>query len=134
MIEELTSVAQKGVYEEVELPPGKKALPSKWVYKIKRDECGKVQRYKSRYVAKGFLQRIDEDMITNAPTSSGTTFRILLAMAAEKDWDVDQLDVKTAFLNGELTEELYMRPPPGFDKTSRVWKLKTAIYGLRVRP
>lgn len=132
MVEELMSLAEKGVYEEVELPPGKKALPSKWVYKIKRDEKGKVERYKSRYVAKGFLQKIDEETtITHAPTSSAITFRILLAMAAENDWEIDQLDVKTAFLNGELEEELYMRPPPGFDKHGRVWRLKRAIYGLR---
>ena len=132
MTDELTSLAEKGVYEEVELPQGKKALPSRWVYKIKRDATGKVDKYKSRYVACGNLQRIDEaNTICHAPTSSGTSLRILLGMAATQDWEIDQLDVKTAFLNGELDEEIYMKPPPGFEQDGRVWKLNRAIYGLK---
>ena len=131
MNEELRSLMEKDVYEEVPLPPGCKALPSRWVYKIKRDDQGKVDKYKSRYVAKGYLQRLDDEDSSHAPTSSTVVLRILLAMAAQEDWDIEQMDVKTAFLNGELDEDVYMKPPPGFEGKGIVWKLKKAIYGLK---
>jgi Reverse transcriptase (RNA-dependent DNA polymerase) len=131
MNDELKSLAEKDVYEVVPLPIGIKALPSKWVYKIKRDEFGKIERYKSRYVAKGYLQRLGEEESVHAPTSSNVVLRILLAMAAQEDLDIDQLDVKTAFLNGDHDEDIYTKPPPGFDGQGTVWRLKKAIYGLK---
>ena len=93
------------------LPDDKKALPCRWVYKIKRDEHVCVEQYKSRVVAKGFLQRngmsgglSSEDVF--APASNMNTLRVLLSLAAQEDYEAHQLDVKTAFLNGDLTQDV----------------------------
>jgi hypothetical protein len=129
---ELESLASKGVYTEMELPPGRTALPSKWVFEIKRDAYGKIDRYKARFVAKGFLQRYGRDYDeVFAPTCSPVTLRVLLSIAAQQDLEIEQLDIKTAFLNGELPGEVYMRCPPGFESKNKVWRLHKAIYGLK---
>jgi hypothetical protein len=136
MNEEMAALQKKGVFTLVELPAGEKALPCRWVYKIKRDERGQVERYKARVVAKGFLQRdglsgglSSEEVF--APASNLNTLRVLLSLAAQQDYDAHQLDVKTAFLNGDLEEEVYLKCPPGFDVPGKVWKLQKALYGLR---
>jgi hypothetical protein len=136
MREEYGALRQKGVFTEVELPDHVKALPCRWVYKIKRDQHGKVDKYKSRVVAKGYLQGkgISGELCSEnvfAPASNITTLRVLLSLAAQEDLDADQLDVKTAFLNGELEEEIYMKCPPGFEVAGKVWRLRKALYGLR---
>jgi hypothetical protein len=129
---ELESLASKGVYTEVDLPPGRHALPSKWVFEIKRDAYGEIDRYKARFVAKGFMQRYGRDYEEIfAPTCSPVTLRVLLGIAAEQDLEIEQLDIKTAFLNGELPGEVYMQCPPGFDGAGKVWLLHKAIYGLK---
>jgi transposase InsO family protein len=133
MTEELKALAEKGVYEYVDKPAHKTPLPAKWVFKIKRDERGAIEKYKARLVAKGFMQKpgVDYDEVF-APASSLVTLRLLLSIATQKDFDIHQLDVKTAFLNGVLTEEVYLRPPEGFeDKQGKVWLLKKALYGLK---
>jgi hypothetical protein len=136
MNEEMAALQEKGVFSLVESPEHVKALPCRWVYKIKRDEQGRVDKYKSRVVAKGFLQRnalsgglSSEDVF--APASNLSTLRVLLSLAAQKNYDAHQLDVKTAFLNGDLEEEIYMKCPPGFEVPGKVWRLKKALYGLR---
>ena len=98
MKEELSALWEKGVYEWVEQPVHKRALSAKWVFKVKRDEKGAIEKYKARLVAKGFLQKpgIDYDEVY-APASSLVTLRLLLSIAAERSYDVQQLDVKTAF-------------------------------------
>ena len=133
MKEELSALWEKGVYEWVEQPVHKRALSAKWVFKVKRDEKGAIEKYKARLVAKGFLQKpgIDYDEVY-APASSLVTLRLLLSIAAERSYDVQQLDVKTAFLNGDLTEEIYLQPPDGFeDSEGKVWRLHKALYGLK---
>ncbi|CAI7798314.1 unnamed protein product [Closterium sp. NIES-53] len=114
MESELKSIEENGTWELVELPKGRKAITSKWLFKIKSDADGKIERYKSRLP---------------------TTLRTLLAGAAIKGWVVKQMDVTTAFLNGVLEEEIFMAQPEGFDDGSgRVLRLKKALYGLKQAP
>ncbi|CAI7797513.1 unnamed protein product [Closterium sp. NIES-53] len=131
MESELKSIEENGTWELVELPEGRKAITSKWLFKIKSDADGKIERYKSRLVAKGYQQKEEVDYKELFPT----TLRTLLAGAAIKGWVVKQMDVTTAFLNGVLEEEIFMAQPEGFDDGSgRVLRLKKALYGLKQAP
>ncbi|CAI7835089.1 unnamed protein product [Closterium sp. NIES-53] len=136
MESELKSIEENGTGELVELPEGRKAITSKWLFKIKSDADGKIERYKSRLVAKGYqLKEIVDYKELFAPVVKPTTLRTLLAGAAIKGWVVKQMDVTTAFLNGVLEEEILMGQPEGFDDGSgRVLKLKKALYGLKQAP
>lgn len=129
---ELSSLASKGTYDLVDQPSGVKVIASRWVFKVKRDERGQVDKYKTRLVAKGFMQRFgDQGTEVFAPTSNLCTLRVLLALAANQDLDVQQIDVKTAFLNGVITDDVYIKCPPGFEVPGKVWKLRKALYGLK---
>ncbi|CAI7922519.1 unnamed protein product, partial [Closterium sp. NIES-53] len=132
----LKSIEENGTWELVELPEGRKAITSKWLFKIKSDADGKIERYKSRLVAKGYQQKENVDYKELfAPVVKPTTLRTLLAGATIKGWVVKQMDVTTAFLNGILEEEIFMAQPEEFDDGSgRVWKLKKALYGLKQAP
>ncbi|CAI7783444.1 unnamed protein product [Closterium sp. NIES-53] len=113
---ELKSIKENGTWELVELPEGRKAITSKWLFKIKSDAEGKIERYKSRLVAKGYQQKEKVDYKELfSPVVKPTTLRTLLAGAAIKEWVVKQMDVTTAFLNGILEEEIFMAQPEGFD-------------------
>ena len=119
-------------------PPGCRPISLKWVYKVKRDELGTIVKYKARLVARGFVQRegIDFEEVF-APVACMESVRLLLALAAAKDWRVHHLDVKSAFLNGELAETVFVRQPPGFavkGEEHRVLRLRKALYGLRQAP
>ncbi|CAI7894873.1 unnamed protein product [Closterium sp. NIES-53] len=136
MDSELKSIEENGTWELVELPEGRKEITSKWLFKIKSDADGNIERYKSRLKAKGYQQKEKVDYKELfAPVVKPTTLRTLLAGAAIKGWVVKQMDVTTAFLNGILKEEIFMVQPEGFDDGSgRVWKLKKALYGLKQAP
>ncbi|CAI7764249.1 unnamed protein product [Closterium sp. NIES-54] len=136
MESELKSIEENGTWELVELPEGHKAITSKWLFKIKSDADGKIERYKSRLVAKGYQQKEKVDYKELfALVVKPTTLRTLLAGGAIKGWVVKQMDVTTAFLNGIFEEEIFMAQPEGFDDGSgRVWKLKKALYGLKQAP
>ncbi|CAI7813579.1 unnamed protein product [Closterium sp. NIES-53] len=119
MESELKNIEENGTWELVELPEGRKAITSKWLFKIKSDADGKIERYKSRLVAKGYQQKDKVDYKEfSSPVVKPTTLRTLLAGAAIKGWVVKQMDVTTAFLNGVLEEEIFMAQPEGFDDGS----------------
>lgn len=132
--DELTSLAEKGTYTLEPLPPGAKAIPCKWVFDYKLDATGSITRYKARLVAKGFRQREGIDYTeVFAPVSKYTTLRALLAIAASADWELHQLDIKTAFLNGTLTETIFIEQPPGYNNgdPTMALRLHKSIYGLK---
>ncbi|CAI7925980.1 unnamed protein product, partial [Closterium sp. NIES-53] len=134
--EEYDSLLENETWELCELPPGKKAISSKLIFRHKYGPDGELTRYKSRLVAKGFQQtkRKEFDEIF-APVGKGTTLRVMLGMVANHGWRIKQMDITTAFLNEIIIEELYMLQPEGLDDGSgRVCRLKKAIYGLKQAP
>jgi Reverse transcriptase (RNA-dependent DNA polymerase) len=135
MIDEMESMASNNVWDLVELPSDAREIGCKWVFKTKRDSLGNIERYKARLVAKGFTQKEGINYTeTFSPVSKKDSFRIIMALVAHFDLELHQMDVKTAFLNGELEEEVYMRQPEGFISSTGqnlVCKLKRSIYGLK---
>ncbi|KAG5521631.1 hypothetical protein RHGRI_034005 [Rhododendron griersonianum] len=136
MAEELQALDKTHTWDIVDLLPSKTPIGSKWVYKIKTRSDGSIERYKARLVAKGFYQEYGIDYEeTFAPVARLTSVRSLLAVAAVRKWNLNQMDVKNAFLNGDLTEEVYMRPPPGYNHPpNKVCKFHRALYGLKQAP
>jgi hypothetical protein len=136
MAEELAALHKTNTWDIVPLPPGKRAIGSRWVYKIKTKSDGSVERYKARLVAKGFSQQYGMDYEeTFAPVAKMTTIRTLIAVASVRQWNISQMDVKNAFLNGDLQEEVYMVPPLGVSHNQgEVCKLRKALYGLKQAP
>ncbi|CAI7729091.1 unnamed protein product [Closterium sp. NIES-53] len=134
--EEYDSLLENETWELCELPPGKKAISSKLIFRHKYGPDGALTHYKSRLVAKGFQQTKGKDFDKIfAPVGKGTTLQVSLAMAANRGWRVKQMDITTAFLNGIILEELYMLQPEGLDDGSgKVCELKKAIYGLKQAP
>ncbi|KAJ9535723.1 hypothetical protein OSB04_un001123 [Centaurea solstitialis] len=138
MQEELNQFECLGVWRLVPRPKNKTIIDLKWIFKNKKDEDGIVTRNKARLVAKGFKQQagIDYDE-TFAPVARIEAIRIFLAYTAHKNFTVYQMDVKTAFLNGELKEEVYVTQPEGFvdrTKPNHVYILDKALYGLKQAP
>ena len=115
MKEELLSLQKNKTWKLVHLPKGKKAMGCKWVFTVKQTPEGKVDRYKARLIAKGYSQtyRIEYDE-TFAPVTKMGMVRTLISCAANFGWPLHQLEVKNAFLHGDLQEEVYMEIPPGF--------------------
>src|SRR5208337_5395636 len=136
MASELASLAKNNTWEVVErLPPGHKALGSKWVFKIKKNADGSIARFKARLVVKGYQQRegIDYDG-TFTPVAKFSTIRLLLAIAAMDDMEIWQMDVVTAFLNGELSEIefIFMKVPEGSGlPPSTIVRLLCMLYDLK---
>lgn len=137
MDEEMASLRANNTWTLEPAPAGVKPIPCKWVFKVKRDADGNIERYKARLVAKGFKQKagIDFDEVY-APVSKHASLRALLSVVADEDLELHQLDVKTAFLNGVLEEEIYMEQPEGYQEQGpRVaCRLQRALYGLRQAP
>ncbi|KAJ9558020.1 hypothetical protein OSB04_012634 [Centaurea solstitialis] len=138
MQDELTQFDRNKVWTLVPPPNGKMANGTKWVFRNKKDEQGVVVRNKARLVAQGYCQeeRIDYEE-TFAPIARLETIRIFLAFAAHRGFKVFQMDVKSAFLNVKLKEEVYVKQPPGFESAkypNHVYFLDKALYGLKQAP
>ncbi|GJX88605.1 putative RNA-directed DNA polymerase [Tanacetum coccineum] len=135
MEDELNSMSKNNVWELAELPKGAKPVGCKWVYITKPDPNENVERYKARLVAKGYTQKEGVDYKeTFSPVSRKDSLRIVMALVAHFDLELHQMDVKTAFLNGDLHEDVYMAQPQGFKSKGQehlVCKLKKSIYGLK---
>ncbi|KAG2758739.1 Retrovirus-related Pol polyprotein from transposon TNT 1-94 [Phytophthora cactorum] len=135
---EMESLHKNETWILVPLPKGRKAIGNRWVFRVKENQAGEIERFKARLVAKGFLQKygIDYDE-TFAPVAKFTSIRILLSLAAKYNLTLHQMDVKTAFLNGLLDEDIYMAQPDGYiDEVhpDYVCKLKRSLYGLKQSP
>lgn len=131
---ELTALEKNHTWILTDLPSDKKAIGSKWVFKLKHKPDGSIERYKARLVAKGYNQVKEKDYKhTFSPVTKFTTVRGLLALATIKQWPVHQLDINNTFLHGFLDEEIYMSPPEGYDraKPGQVCLLKRSLYGLK---
>lgn len=138
MVEEMDCIDSNRTWRLVTLPPGHRPIGLKWVYKVKKNADGDVVKHKARLVAKGYVQQAGVDFEeTFAPVARIESVRLLLALAAQEGWSVHHMDVKSAFLNGELLEEVYVKQPPGFavdGQEDKVLRLDKALYGLRQAP
>lgn len=115
MQEELQSIEDNATWELSELPTGHKPIGLKWVYKVKKDSHGETIKYKARLVAKGYVQRQGVDFDEVFVLVAGMeTVRLFIGLAAQEGRGIHHMDVKSAFLNSELSEEVYVSQPLGF--------------------
>jgi transposase InsO family protein len=136
MNSEISSLKENKTWKLVSLPPNRKAIKSRWVFKTKLNPDGTIDKYKARLVVKGFAQKagVDYDQ-TFSPVAKSGTIRSVIAVAANEGMELLQFDVSTAFLYGELQEEIYMAQPEGYnDGTTKVCKLLRSLYGLKQAP
>lgn len=135
--EEIKALEKNGTWQFSHLPQGKKAVGCKWIFSVKYNADGSINRYKARLVAKGFTQSYGVDYEeTYASVAKLNSVCVLLTLAVNLDWPLHQLDIKNAFLNGEL-EDVFMRIPPGLEtseNSGKVCKLKRSLYGLKQSP
>jgi hypothetical protein len=137
MHEELNNFKRNQVCELVERPNDHNVIETKWVFRNKKDQDRIVVRNKARLVAQGYTQVEGLDFETYALVARLEAFRILLSYACAHNIKLYQMDVKSAFLNGYINEEVYVEQPPGFKdykKPNHVYKLKKALYGLKQAP
>jgi hypothetical protein len=135
---EMDAVERNWTWELTDLPTSHRVVTLKWVYKLKKDEVGAVIKHKACLVARGFVQQegvnFDDAF---APVARMESVRLVLTLAAQEGWRVHHMDVKSAFLNTDLKEEVYVHQPPGFvipGKENKVLRLRKALYGLRQAP
>jgi hypothetical protein len=138
MTEEYQYIIKNDVWEIVPRPKSKDVVSSKWLFKIKHVADGSIEKYKARFVTRGFSQKegIDYEE-TFSHVSRYTLIKTIIALVAKMKWKLHQMDIKTTFLNGVIEEEVYIEKPQGFeveDRKSLVCKLKKALYGLKQAP
>jgi hypothetical protein len=132
MDDELSLMAKYDVWDEVDQPEDINIVGCRWVFRIKRDSSGKILKYCARLVAQGFTQLYGVDFHeTFAPVARLSSIRTLIALAASEDWELHQMDVKSAYLNSPIDTAIYMRLPPGYGRKGKVARVKKGIYGLR---
>ncbi|CAH9106825.1 unnamed protein product, partial [Cuscuta europaea] len=137
MQREIDALERTGTWRLEPLPPGKRAIYCKWVYKIKYTSTGSIERYKARLVVCGNRQVAGIDYTdTFAPVAKMVTVRTILAIATSLHWELHQIDVDNVFLHGDLREEVYMHLPPGYSSSTpgMVCRLLRSLYGLRQAP
>ncbi|CAI7855112.1 unnamed protein product, partial [Closterium sp. NIES-53] len=134
---EMASWKSTGTYVDAVPPPGANIVSGMWIFRMKRPP-GSPPVFKARYVARGFSQRQGVDFFqTFSPTPKMTTLRVLLHVAAQRDYELHSLDFSTAFLQGRLHEEIWLRRPPGFTGSFPLgtqWSLRRPVYDLRQAP
>ena len=134
MQEELNSLKQHSTYKQVkELPPGRKAVRYKWVFKLKLNPDNLIAWYKACLVAKGYSQIPGQDFTeTTSPVARLASYCALLSLAAKMNLEAHHLDIETVFLNSILDEEIYMKAPDSFRTgNDKIWKLQKLLYGLK---
>ena len=138
MDEEIDAIERNETWEVTVLPPKKQVTGVKWVYNTKCNAQSKIDRHKARLVVKGYKRQYGRDYDeTYAPVARMDTVRTIIAIAAQYKWKVYQMDVKSAFLNGVLKEEVYVEQPPGYEvvgEEKKVYRLKRSLYGLKQAP
>ena len=131
-------IEKNQTWELVDKPTHKRTIGVKWVYRTKLNSDGSIKKHKARLVVKGYAQMFGVDFSeTFAPVARLDTIRMLLALAAQKGWNIHQMDVKSTFLNGYLEEEIFVEQPEGFivkGMEKKVYLLKKALYGLKRAP
>jgi hypothetical protein len=132
MTKEYQSIMKNEVWESVPRPKNKDVVSSKWLFKIKHAADGSIEKYKARFVARGFSQKEGiEYEETFSPVARYTSIRTIIALVAKMKWKLHHMDVKTTFLNGVIEEEMYIEKPQGFeveDGKYHVCRLKKALY------
>lgn len=138
MDDEISSLKKNQTWELVDLPKDKDVIRLKWIYKIKYKSDGSIQKFKARIVGKGYMQQEGNDFFeTYAPVAWFDTIRTILALSARCKWKGFRFDVKSAFLNGFLDEEVYVQQPLGYEVVGaerKVYRLRKALYGLKQAP
>ncbi|CAM8957622.1 unnamed protein product [Rhodiola kirilowii] len=138
MVEEMNALDANGTWVLTDLPPGARSIGCKWVFTVKVNPDGSVARLKARLVAKGYSQTYGIDYFdTFSPVAKLTSIRLLISLAASHHWPLHQLDIKNAFLHGDLQEPIYMEQPPGFvaqGESAKVCYLHKSLYGLKQSP
>ena len=132
--EELKNMEKLNVFQIVNsVPEGSNVISSRWVFKYKRDSNGNIIKRKARLVAKGYTQQYGIDFKeTFAPTLKQDTIRIITAIAVQHNFNIEQIDINSAYLNADLKEDIYMKSPEGHHSFNKCfWKLKKALYGLK---
>lgn len=133
MDEEMETLRKMKTWRKTKLPKDRKPISCQWVFALKKNTSGEIVKYKARLVARGFSQEYGTDYKeTFAPVIRLDALRAMLALAAIYGWDIQQLDIKGAYLNGDLEEEIYMMQPPEYDDGSgEVLILVHSLYGLK---
>jgi len=133
---EIQALESNKTWEITDLPPGKKPIGCRWIYKVKYKSTGEVERFKARLVAKGYSQIEGIDYKeTFSPVVKMVTVRAIVSLAASKHWHIHQMDVFNAFLHGDLEDEIYMQLPQGFvSQGEKVCRLTKSLYGLKQAP